>query len=86
MTSSLEYRDPFGAARVGVTVPLRIDVWDEPEATAKLRLWTDENGEELIEMESAPLGDAIRFSASFTPEMAQIVWYSFEITAANGDV
>ena len=86
MTSSLEYRDPFGAARVGVTVTLRIDVWDEPEATAKLRLWTDENGEELIEMESAPLGDAIRFSASFTPEMAQIVWYSFEITAANGDV
>ena len=86
VTSSLEYRDPFGAARVGVTVTLRIDVWDEPEATAKLRLWTDENGEELIEMESAPLGDAIRFSASFTPEMAQIVWYSFEITAANGDV
>ncbi|MDO5118643.1 MAG: 4-alpha-glucanotransferase [Coriobacteriales bacterium] len=86
VTSSLEYRDPFGAARVGVTVTLRIDVWDEPEATAKLRLWTDEDGEELIEMESAPLGDAIRFSASFTPEIAQIVWYSFEITAANGDV
>lgn len=86
MTSSLEYRDPFGAARVGVTVTLRIDVWDEPEATAQLRLWTDEAGEQLIDMEPAPLGDAIRFTATFAPTEAQIVWYHFNITAANGDV
>lgn len=86
MTSSLEYRDPFGAARVGSQVTLRIDVWDEPEATAKLRLWVDDKGETLIDMEGTPHGDAIRFSATFVPDEPQLVWYRFEITAANGDV
>lgn len=86
VTSSLEYRDPFGAARVGGPVTLRIDVWDEPNCTAQLRLWTDENGEELIDMEPSALGDAIRFTASFTPKEPQIVWYSFNITTEGGEV
>ncbi len=86
VTSSLEYRDPFGAVRLGSSVTLRIDVWDEPEATAQLRIWTEKDGEQFIDMEPAPLGDGIRFTASYTPETSQIIWYRFEITAENGDV
>lgn len=86
VTTSLEYRDPFGAARVGTPVTLRIDVWDEPNATAQLRVWIDEEGETLIDMKPEPHGDAIRFSTSFSPSKPQIIWYSFNIVAENGEV
>ena len=65
VTSSLEYRYPFGAAPVGGTVLLAIDVWDEPDASAVLRLWTDENGEELIDMECTDIDGHLHFSATF---------------------
>ena len=86
VTSSLEYREPFGAAHVGDEVTLRIDVWDEPEATAELRLWIDDSGEQIVEMTPSEEDDHLRFEASFTPEEPQIVWYSFNITAADGAI
>lgn len=86
VTYSLDYREPFGAARVGEPVTLRIDVWDDPEATAVLRLWSDDRGETLIDMSGDEHDGGIRFEASFTPEQPEIVWYSFNITAGDGDI
>lgn len=80
------YREPFGAVQVGSTVSLAIDVWDEPEARCSLRLWTDEKGEELIDMVGERMDGFLRFSVSFRPEGAEIIWYSFRITAADGSV
>ena len=86
ITSDLEYRDPFGAARVGGTVVLRIDVWDEPQATAQLRMWVDEKGEVLRDMEREQVGDHLRFTAEVCPEEPEVIWYHFLITAADGAV
>lgn len=65
---------------------LRIDVWDEPDATAALRLWTVESGEEYLSMGVAHKDDHLRFTATFEPKVPQIVWYSFNITTADGSV
>ncbi len=86
VTSDSQYRDPFGAIQVGGAVFLSIDVWDEPDATARLRLWTDDRGERLLEMRGEPQGDHLRFSLSLVPEEAELVWYSFQVTAADGAV
>ena len=88
------YRIPFGAVKLGESVTLSIDVWDEPEATAELHLWVEdeleENGghEKLVPMErTSELPDGgIRFTVTYTPKEPDILWYSFNITAANGDV
>ena len=86
VTSEGMYREPFGAVQVGSTVSLAIDVWDEPEARCSLRLWTDEKGEELIDMVGERMDGFLRFSVSFSPEGPEIIWYSFRITAADGSV
>ena len=88
-------RKPLGAVQLGEQVTLCIDVWDEPEATAELHLWVEdedeENGghEKLVPMErvdeEVPDG-GIRFSVTYKPKEPDILWYSFNITAANGDV
>ena len=80
------YREPFGAVQMGSTVSLAIDVWDEPDARCSLRLWTDEKGEELIDMVGERMDGFLRFSVSFSPEGPEIIWYSFRITAADGSV
>jgi 4-alpha-glucanotransferase len=94
VTYEKAYRRPFGAVQLGVPVTLSIDVWDEPEATAELHLWVEDeaepNGghEKLVPMErtgEAPDG-GIRFTVSYKPKVPDILWYSFNITAANGDV
>ena len=79
---------------MGGAVLLRIDVWDEPEAQAKLRLWVDEKGEKLIDMDlvevtqwDESLGEPpLRFETEFRPSEAEIVWYSFQILAGDGSV
>ena len=95
ISSSRDYRYPFGAVQAGSEVTLRIDVWDEPEAKADLHLWVededDENGghERLVPMHRTDYGvpdGGIRFEVTFVPEIPDILWYSFNITAANGDV
>ena len=39
-------RTPFGAVQVDNPVTLSIDVWDEPQATAELHLWVEDELEE----------------------------------------
>ena len=93
ISSERIYRSPFGALPVGETVRLSIDVWDEPEATAELHLWIEDEDEEngghetLVPMSPADLEDGgIRFTATVTPDVPDVLWYSFNITAADGSV
>ena len=95
ISSSREYREPFGAVQMGGAVTLAIDVWDEPDATAELHLWvedeSEENGghEKLVAMERTDEqieDNGIRFQVTYKPKEPDILWYSFNITAANGDV
>ena len=86
ITSDARYRTPFGAAPAGGAVVLSIDVWDEPEATAQLRIWIDERGEILLPMTGEWEDDHLHFSAHFTPSEPEVIWYSFLITAADGAV
>ena len=50
-TSDSQYRNPFGAAIAGGAVSLYIDVWDEPSAVARLRVWIDDKGEKILDMD-----------------------------------
>ncbi|MGL5174226.1 MAG: hypothetical protein ACRC75_10260, partial [Olsenella sp.] len=63
VTSEKDYRDPFGAAQLGGTVTISIDVWGDDVVFCTLRIWTDAHGEELLEMKGATFGDRTRFSA-----------------------
>ena len=56
-TSDSQYRNPFGAVLAGGAVSLCIDVWDEPLAEARLRIWIDDKGEKILNMDRIPLGD-----------------------------
>lgn len=86
VTSESEYRDPFGAVQLGGAVTLSVDVWGEEVVFCTLRIWTDAHGEELIEMHGTSRGDCLRFSATYTPRETGVVWYSFDIEAADGAV
>jgi len=86
VTSEKDYRDPFGAARLGGTVTISIDVWSDDVVFCTLRVWTDAHGEELIEMRGTALGDRTRYSATYTPAETGIVWYSFDIESTDGSV
>ena len=86
ITSDPRYRTPFGAIPTGESVVLALDVWDDAEAWAELRLWTDDEGERLVEMDRAEEGDHLHFSVKLVSERPNIVWYSFRVHAANGDV
>ena len=92
VTSSSDYRVPFGAAQLGGTVLLSIDVWDDEPQAAELRLWFDDS-ETLIPMgrmdrsfdpEMGQMDrsfDPVRFTAEFEPPHPGVYWYSFRITA-----
>jgi 4-alpha-glucanotransferase len=86
ITSDKRYRNPFGATPTGGTIMLAIDVWDEPEATAELRLWTEDEGERLVAMDCETEGDHLHFSVKLTAEQPKIVWYHFNIQTASGDI
>ncbi len=86
ITSDPRYRTPFGAIPTGESVVLALDVWDDTEAWTELRLWTDDEGERLVEMDRAEEGDHLHFSVKLVSERPNIVWYSFRVHAANGDV
>ena len=86
ITSDPRYRTPFGAIPTGESVILALDVWDDAEAWAELRLWTDDEGERLVEMDRAEEGDHLHFSVKLVSERPNIVWYSFRVHATNGDI
>ena len=85
-TSCSSYRRPFGAAKLGGAITLGIDVWDERDPKARLRLWVDGEGETLLDMEGSEQGDHVHFEVSFTPSKTEIIWYSFLLTADDGAV
>ena len=80
------YRNPFGAAPVGGTVVLRLDVGGDAGASATLRTWIDGVGEDFAPMEPERLGDRTRFSCSCECGRAAILWYSFLIERSDGRV
>lgn len=80
------YRNPFGAAPVGGTVVLRLDVGGDAGASATLRTWIDGVGEGFAPMEPERLGDRTRFSCSYECGRAAILWYSFLIERSDGRV
>ena len=86
VTSEKEYRNPVGAAQLGGTVLIGIDVWDDDVTFCTLRIWTDAHGEELIEMRCTERGERLHFSAEYTPRETGVVWYSFDIEASDGAV
>jgi len=76
-----ECRSPFGAAPVSSQV--NITVTADYACGAVLRLWTEEKGEELVEMHKASGDD---FTASITmPDTGTLVWYYFIIYYPSGD-
>jgi len=86
ITSEIDYRNPFGAAQLGGTVKLAIDVWDDEPAHADLSIWFNGTGETIIPMHAASDGRTVRFSAEFTPPCTGVFWYSFNIVASDGVV
>ncbi len=77
-----KYRNPFGAVTLGSEVSLRIFVSEfVGKAEAKIRLWTDSEGEKWIEMTPFETPDGLLFSGSFhVPETPLLLWYSFLIS------
>ena len=93
ITSDSSYRAPFGACPLGETITLAIDVWDEQCPEGEVRLWVDGEGETLVPMkpEVHDEGDEggeryVRLVGTITPKKTQIIWYFFNITAADGSV
>ena len=86
VTSDREYRNPFGAVRLGGAVSIGIDVWDDDVTFCTLRTWMDGTGERLLEMHGEQRGSVTHFSVTFTPERTGIIWYSFDIEASDGAV
>ncbi len=87
VTSLSDYRIPFGAAQLGGTVKLSIDVWEDEPRAVDLRLWIDGEGERLIPMQpGSGNGSAVRYAAEFAPEKTGVIWYSFNITSSDGSV
>ena len=81
------YRTPFGAAAKGGPIRLSIDVSGDMPQAVELRLWREDEGEELVPMslwESAEEG--MRYTATIEPDETGIIWYSFNITASDGAV
>ena len=81
--------------QLGESVSLSIDVWDEPDATAELHLWVEDEAEKhgghekLVPMTRTDVelpDGGIRFTVTYKPSVPDILWYSFNISAANGDV
>lgn len=80
-SQDLKYRSPFGAVLLGSEISLRLSVKDFcGSVSAKIRLWTDKEGEKWIEMENCDSDDGLIFTGSFqVPNEPCLVWYSFFI-------
>ena len=80
------YRNPFGAAPVGGTVVLTLDVGGDLGASATLRTWVDGEGEAFVPMAGERLEDRLRFTCEYVCEKPALVWYSFIIERGDGRV
>ena len=80
------YRTPFGAAPLGSTVVLRLDVGGDAGAHVTVRTWIDGVGEGFVPMRGEAQGDKVRFEATYACDTQAIVWYSFVIERSDGRV
>ena len=83
-TRDASFRAPFGAVRLGETVNLAVEVWDNPRATCTCRIWVDGEGEHLYPMKPQPSGDHLRFTCSITCDEQVVFWYYFIIEEPHG--
>ena len=67
---------------------LSIDVRDVWVPRGQIRLWVDGKGETLVDMEPEELyvdGErVVRLTGTFTPDVCEIIWYTFNIYADDG--
>ncbi len=79
-----KFRRPFGAAEISSEIFLALEA-DSPEPgfSCILRLWSQEDGERLIPMETR---DGSYFYARFSaPDTGCLLWYSFIAKAPDGE-
>lgn len=89
-----EYRSPFGALPLGKSLTLSLDVWDEDTedggwlTDAKLRVWREGRGEELLTLTPQILSENCRrFSVTMPPEEEPgLFWYYFMLQEASGSL
>lgn len=80
-SQELYCRSPFGAAAVSSNVTIRVTA--DYACGAVLRLWTEENGEKLVEMQRSNPGE---FIAELTmPDHGTLIWYYFIIYYPDGN-
>ena len=81
----LEYRVPFGAAKVGSDISIAIDILDANKATVHLCL-SFEGKETFYKMKKTSTNEnASRFSYKFkSPKSTGLLWYSFKIETEDG--
>lgn len=80
------YRSPFGAAPLGSSVKLSLDVGGATGASCSLRIWIDGEGESFVPMTAEPMGDFVRFSCEYKCEKPALVWYTFVIERTDGQI
>lgn len=85
-TRDANFRNPYGAVRLGGAVSLALDVFDEGDVSCSCRVWVDDDGETIIPMKGVEVDGHLRFSCELTPKKAEILWYSFEIKRVDGNV
>ncbi len=80
-SQDLYCRSPFGAAPVSSAVTLRVTA--DHACAAVLRLWTEENGEALVDMKKDGEND---FKAEIVmPDHGTLLWYHFIIRYPGGE-
>lgn len=88
------YRSCTGALDTQESLRLAVDVWEDEPSRCVLRIWTDDNREELLEMYRAQpsstttseMCGGVRYEIVLTFDECQVFWYSFQITSKTGDV
>lgn len=81
-TRQKQFRSPFGAIPVGKQVELALWVKDTDVQKCELRIWIDDQGEQLMSMEVDERG----FHLLFPCQQKAIVWYYFKLTLMDGSM
>ena len=79
-----EYREPFGAIKLGGTVCLAFDLFEEERANVVLRIWIDGIGEAFYSMKKNEMADRVRYTYNLNCEIQALYWYSFRIDRSDG--
>ena len=85
-TREEKFKKPFGAVLIDTNISLSIDLWEEDASSCSLRIWTEDEGERIIDMERNVREGGLTFCTSFTPTEPALYWYCFIITKADGGI